>query len=602
MAVNIRRARTRISGGGPRAKMSRSANTALMPPSREVQEARRKNGTLIWAVFLFSMFTNILMLTGPLFMLQVYDRVLGSGSEETLLALSLLVTFLFLMMGLLDYARGRVAARVGARFQDQLDDRVFRAALARAARRGGAQTGLMDLEAIQKLMASPVFLAIFDLPWTPLFVAAIFIFHPWLGWLAVAGGILLVLITLLNQARSSQPMLEAQTAALHADRMASRLQSDSELIRSLGMQGAALARWRKLRAQSLGQGMAASDRVGGFTTLTKTLRLFLQSAMLGLGAYLVLRGELSAGAMIAGSILLGRALAPIEMAIGQWQSIARARLGWSRLIALLSEMRPEPERLPLPRPRALLEVNQLSVVPPGHNQATLRGVTFKVLPGQAVGVIGTSGAGKSTLARALTGVWPPAGGQIRLDGATLDQYDPDILGRLIGYLPQSVTLFEGTLAENIARLDEDPDPEAVVDAARKAAADDMIRHQVDGYDTQMSAEGGRLSGGQIQRVGLARALYGDPVLLVLDEPNSNLDNEGSEALNTAIRQMKAADKSVLIMAHRPAAIKECDMLLVLDNGVPKAFGPRDEVLQKVLVNAQQVAGADGDGPKPGGVS
>jgi ATP-binding cassette, subfamily C, type I secretion system permease/ATPase len=582
--------------------MSRSANTALMPPSREVQDVRRKNGMLIWAVFLFSMFTNILMLTGPLYMLQVYDRVLGSGSEETLLALSLLVTFLFLMMGLLDYARGRVAARVGARFQDQLDDRVFRAALTRAARRGGAQTGLMDLEAIQKLMASPVFLAIFDLPWTPLFVVAIFIFHVWLGWLAVAGGVILVLITLLNQARSSQPMLEAQTAALHADRMASRLQSDSELIRSLGMQGAALARWRKLRARSLGQGMAAADRVGGYTTLTKTLRLFLQSAMLGLGAYLVLRGELSAGAMIAGSILLGRALAPIEMAIGQWQSIARARLGWTRLIALLSEVRSEPDRLPLPRPRALLEVNQLSVVPPGHNQATLRGVTFKVLPGQAVGVIGTSGAGKSTLARALTGVWAPAGGQVRLDGATLDQYDPDILGRLIGYLPQSVTLFEGTLAENIARLDENPDPEAVVDAARKAAADGMIRHQVDGYDTQMSAEGGRLSGGQVQRVGLARALYGDPVLLVLDEPNSNLDNEGSEALNTAIRQMKAEGKSVLIMAHRPAAIKECDMLLVLDNGIPKAFGPRDEVLQKVLSNAQQVTGPDGDGPKPGGVS
>lgn len=582
--------------------MSRSESTGVVSPSRELHAARERNAGLLGSVLLFSMFTNLLMLTGPLFMLQVYDRVLGSGSEETLLALSLLVTFLFLMMGLLDYARGRVAARVGARFQDHLDGRVFRAALARAARRGGAQTGLMDLEAIQRLMSSPVFLAIFDLPWTPVFVAAIFIFHVWLGWLALAGGVALVLITLLNQARSSQPIQEAQTAALHADRMATRLQSDSELLRSLGMQGAALSRWRKLRARSLGQGMEASDRVGGYTTLTKTLRLFLQSAMLGLGAYLVLQDQLSAGAMIAGSILLGRALAPIEMAIGQWQAIARARLGWSRLVALLSEVRPDPERLPLPRPRALLEVNQLSVVPPGHNQATLRGVSFKVLPGQAVGVIGTSGAGKSTLARALTGVWPPAAGQVRLDGATLDQYDPDVLGRLIGYLPQAVTLFEGTLAENIARLDDRPDPSAVVDAARKAAADGMIRHQADGYDTQMSAEGGRLSGGQIQRVGLARALYGDPVLLVLDEPNSNLDNEGSEALNKAIRQMKADGKSVLIMAHRPAAIKECDMLLVLDNGLPKAFGPRDEVLQKVLSNHQQVRGADGEGPRPGGVS
>ena len=542
------------------------------------------------------------MLTGPLFMLQVYDRVLGSGSEETLLALSLLVTFLFLMMGILDYARGRVAARIGARFQDHLDDRVFRAALTRAAQRGGAQTGLMDLESIQKLLASPVFLAIFDLPWTPLFLAAIFIFHQWLGWLAMAGGAALVVIALLNQSQSRQPLMDAGSAAMHADRLATRLQSDSELIRSLGMQGAALARWRKLRERALGQGMVASDRVGGFTTLTKTLRLFLQSAMLGLGAYLVLQGELSAGAMIAGSILLGRALAPIEMAIGQWQGIARARSGWRRLEELLAEVRPEPDRLPLPRPNALLEVNQLSVVPPGHQQPTLRGVTFKVMPGQAVGVIGASGAGKSTLARALTGVWPPAGGQIRLDGATLDQYDPDVLGRLIGYLPQSVTLFDGTLAENIARLDVAPDSDAVVLAAQKAAADTMIRHQVDGYDTMMSADGGRLSGGQVQRVGLARALYGDPVLLVLDEPNSNLDNEGSEALNTAIRQMKADGKSVLIMAHRPAAIKECDMLLVLENGLPKAFGPRDEVLQKVLQNHEQVTNATGSGPTKGGVS
>ncbi len=396
--------------------------------------------------------------------------------------------------------------------------------------------------------------------------------------------------------------MDAGSAAMHADRLATRLQSDSELIRSLGMQGAALARWRKLRERALGQGMVASDRVGGFTTLTKTLRLFLQSAMLGLGAYLVLQGELSAGAMIAGSILLGRALAPIEMAIGQWQGIARARSGWRRLEELLAEVRPEPDRLPLPRPNALLEVNQLSVVPPGHQQPTLRGVTFKVMPGQAVGVIGASGAGKSTLARALTGVWPPAGGQIRLDGATLDQYDPDVLGRLIGYLPQSVTLFDGTLAENIARLDVAPDSDAVVLAAQKAAADTMIRHQVDGYDTMMSADGGRLSGGQVQRVGLARALYGDPVLLVLDEPNSNLDNEGSEALNTAIRQMKADGKSVLIMAHRPAAIKECDMLLVLENGLPKAFGPRDEVLQKVLQNHEQVTNATGSGPTKGGVS
>ena len=582
--------------------MSSIARPSIAEHSRELTVARRRNRGLIWAVFLFSLFTNALMLTGPLYMLQVYDRVLGSRSEETLLALSLLVAFLFLMMGLLDYARGRVASRIGARFQDGLDERVFRATLARAGRTGQPQTGLSDLESIQRLLSSPVFLAIFDLPWTPLFLLAVFVFHPWLGWLALGGGVVLILITLINQSRSAEPLRDATRAAMLADRAASRLQSEAELVQSLGMQTRALDRWRALRSAALGDGIAAADRVGGYTTLTKTLRLFLQSAMLGLGAYLVLQGELTAGAMIAGSILMGRALAPIELAIGQWQVVARARDGWQRLQALLSEERPEPARLPLPRPRALLEVNQLSVVPPGATQATLRGVSFRVQPGQAVGVIGPSGAGKSTLAKALTGVWRPAGGQIRLDAATLDQYDPDTLGQLIGYLPQTVTLFDGTLAQNIARLEASPDPDMVVNAARRAAADDLIRRQPQGYDTQMSTEGGRLSGGQIQRVGLARALYGDPVLLVLDEPNSNLDNEGTEALNRAIRDMKAAGNAVLIMAHRPAAIRECEMLLVLDGGGARLFGPRDEVLARVLQNADQVVAATRAPSAQGGVS
>ncbi|WP_432675794.1 type I secretion system permease/ATPase [Nioella aestuarii] len=553
-------------------------------------------------MFLFSMFTNALMLTGPLYMLQVYDRVLGSRSEETLLALSLLVTFLFLIMGILDYVRGRVAARVGARLQDRLDERVFRATLARAGRTGQPHTGLSDLEAIQRLLSSPVFLAVFDMPWTPFFLMAIFVFHPWLGILALSGGALLVVITLLNQARSTGPLSEAGGASLMADRMAGQLQTESELVRSLGMQSRALARWKVLRGKALGQGIAATDRVGGYTTLTKTLRLFLQSAMLGLGAYLVLQEELTAGAMIAGSILMGRALAPIEMVIGQWQVIARAREGRLKLRELLKEERQDPARLPLPRPKAMLEVNQLSVVPPGHSQATLRGVTFRVQPGQAVGIIGPSGAGKSTLAKAITGVWKPAGGQIRLDGATLDQYDPDTLGQLIGYLPQAVTLFDGTLAENIARLEAQPDPAKVVQAAQRADADALIRRQSEGYDTRMSAGGSRLSGGQIQRIGLARALYGDPVLLVLDEPNSNLDNDGAEALNRAIRGMKAAGNAVLIMAHRPAAIRECDMLLVLDNGGSRMFGPRDEVLAKVLQNADQVTAASRAPSVTGGIS
>ena len=317
--------------------------------------------------------------------------------------------------------------------------------------------------------------------------------------------------------------------------------------------------------------------------------------MLGLGAYLVLQGELTPGAMIAGSILMGRALAPIELAIGQWALVQRARKGWSNLAQLLSETPPESPRTDLPKPRAKLDVMQLTVVPPGEQQAALRLVSFAVQPGQAIGVIGPSGAGKSTLARALTGVWAPAGGKIRLDGASLDQYAPDVLGKYIGYLPQRVTLFDGTIAENIARLSAAPDDAKIVAAAKKAAAHEMILKLPDGYDTRVTAAGGRLSGGQMQRIGLARAMYDDPMILVLDEPNSNLDNEGSEAVNAAIRTMKSEGRSVLIMAHRPAAIKECDMLLMLDGGSRTAFGPKDEVLRQVTQNHQQIQTAVGQG-------
>lgn len=370
------------------------------------------------------------------------------------------------------------------------------------------------------------------------------------------------------------------------------------MIRSMGMQGAAFARWNALRQNSLALGLESSDKAGGFTTLSKTFRLFLQSAMLGLGAYLVLTAGLTPGAMIAASILLGRALAPLDLAIGQWPSIQRAMKGWQTLGDLLATVPVDHERTPLPKPAARLAVQQLTVVPPGEQVASLRLISFDVAPGQAVGVIGPSGSGKTTLARAITAVWRPAGGKIRLDGAALDQYDPDVLGRYIGFLPQRVQLFDGTITENISRLSPMPDPAQVIRAAKKAAAHDIILKLPDGYDTRVTAGGGRLSGGQIQRIGLARAMYGDPVLLVLDEPNSNLDNEGSQALNAAIRQLKAEGQSVLIMAHRPAAIEECDMLLVLDGGTRRAFGPRDQVMKEVLQNYSDVRRAAG----PGGVT
>ncbi|MCL4168406.1 UNVERIFIED_CONTAM: hypothetical protein GTU68_063157, partial [Idotea baltica] len=382
-----------------------------------------------------------------------------------------------------------------------------------------------------------------------------------LGALAIIGGLLLIVVTLINQTVTRRPVERSNISAVEAENLLTQIRGESEMVQAMGMSDAAFLRWQGARDRAMSDQMKAADLGGTFATASKVFRLFLQSAMLGVGAYLVLQDELTPGAMIAGSILLGRALAPIEQVIGQWPLVQRAMRGWDSLALLLGQVRPQAPRTKLPRPKALLEVQQLSIVAPGEKQAALKAVSFKLQPGQAVGVIGQSGAGKSTLARALTGVWPPAGGKIRLDGASLDQYDPAVLGQHIGYLPQRVQLFDGTISQNIARLSQSPDDEAVVLAARRADAHDMILGLPDGYDTRVTPGGGRLSGGQMQRIGLARAMYGDPVLLVLDEPNSNLDNEGSEAVNAAIRGFKSAGKSILIMAHRPSAIKECELLL-----------------------------------------
>lgn len=567
----------------------------------ELRAARSDQRGLLWAVGLFSVFVNLLLLTGPLYMLQIYDRVLGSRSEETLVALSLLAAAMFLAMGILDHARARIMARIGAYLQDRLDRRVFAASLRRLTLQPGEPTALAaqrDLESIQRLWASPVLIALFDIPWTPFFVAAIFVFHPMLGWLAVAGGVFLVILTVLNQKLTAGPTTRTNNLNMTAERVSDMIKLEAESVQALGMTGAAFDRWQKARSTALADSIAVGDLSGTFGAVSKTFRMFLQSAMLGLGAWLVLKGQLSGGAMIAGSILMGRALQPIEQAVGQWALVTRAQEANRRLSDLLTRVPAEAVRTALPRPKALLEAQSLSVVPPGEAQAVLRMVSFTLSPGQAMGVIGPSGAGKSTLARALIGVWKPSGGKVRLDGATLDQYDPDVLGSYIGYLPQRVTLFEGTIAENIARLQPNADPALIVQAAQKAAAHDMIVKLPEGYDTRVATLGGRLSGGQIQRIGLARALFGNPVLLVLDEPNSNLDNDGTLALNTAIRSTKEAGGAVLIMAHRPAAIQECDLLLVIEDGMRRAFGPRDQVLRDMVKNHTDIVRSAG----PGGVS
>ena len=563
---------------------------AIKRGEAELRRVRGQSRALYCVVVVFSLFANVLLLTGPVFMLQVYDRVLGSGSQETLVALSGLVLFLFLVLGLLDHLRGRIMTRIGLRFQADLDKRVFDAVLRKSALMPDETTrqGIHDLEAVQRLITSPVLIAVFDLPWTPLFFVAIFAFHPLLGLGALIGAVLLVAITISNQILSREPQAKADLAAQAAGVIEGQLRQEAENVHALGMADAAYHRWQGARAIASKNQLSVADIGGGFGVLTRTLRLALQSVMLGLGAWLVLQGQMSGGAMIAGSVLMGRALAPVEALLNHWPVLQQGRKGWLGLAALLGAVGTVPSRTDLPAPAARLSVENLTVVPPGQKRATLKSVSFDLVPGQAVGVIGPSASGKSTLARALIGAWPAAGGQVRLNGATLNQFGPLSLGRYIGYLPQKLTLFDGTIGENIARLAQNADDKKVVAAAKKAAAHEMIMALPLGYDTVIDAGKTQLSGGQIQRIGLARSLYDDPVILILDEPNANLDHNGSLALNQAIRSMKDAGKAVLIMAHRPAAIQECDMLLILDAGMRVAFGPKGEVLAGMVKNAEAI--------------
>ena len=552
---------------------------------REIGGALAESKRLFVSVGLFSVFVNILMLTGPLFMLQVYDRVLTSRSEATLVTLIGIVAFLFLMMGVLDHARGRVLARAGARLQARLDSRVLRAILARAiapAERARPATGVRDLEAIQRFFAGSGPFAFFDAPWTPVFLCALFMFHWTLGALAVFSGVLLLLIAHLNQARTARLQQEVGEAHNRSTHFVEQMRASSETVQGLGMQDAVIARSGALRDELLDRALAASDRSGFFGVTSKTLRLFLQSMMLGLGAWLAIHGQVSFGVMIAASILLGRALAPIDQAVAQWPQLQRVLAARRSLAELLRQTPPEQARTALPQPHAIMEAQGLTVAAPGATVPAVRGATFRLEPGQAAGIAGPSASGKSTLARALAGVWRPAGGSVRLDGAALDQYG-QTLGQHIGYLPQEVVLFEGTVAENIARMSPAARDEDVVDAARRTGAHEMILRLPGGYDFEVSAGGAALSGGQRQRIALARAFYGAPVVVVLDEPDSNLDADGTTALAHAIEQHKRHGGAAVIVAHRQSAFAQCDQVYVMEGGrlVP-ATRRRKATVQRLL--------------------
>ncbi len=566
--------------------------------SREIRAALAESRRLFIACALFSVAVNLLMLTGPLFMLQIYDRVLGSRSQETLLTLAILVAFLFLLMGVLDHARGRVLARAGARVQARLDPRVLRAILERSvvpAERALPATGLRDLEAIQRFGSSNGAFTFFDAPWTPVFLFVLFTFHWMLGVLAVFSGCLLLVVALINQARTGKLQQEAVEATAQSEHFIEQVRAGGETVTGLGMLDAILSRSAALRERLLDRTLAVSDRNGLYGVITRTLRLFLQSMMLGLGAWLALRGEITPGFMIAGSILLGRALAPIDQAVGYWPRLQRAVVAWRSLGGLLRETPPEPVRTELPEPRAVLDAQNLTVAPPGARFAVVRQASLRLQAGQAAGIAGPSASGKSTLARALAGVIRPLGGSVRLDGAELEQYGSAALGRYVGYLPQEVTLFDGTVAENIARMAPAPDAAAVVDAAKRTGAHEMILKLPGGYDFPVSAGGAALSGGQRQRIALARAFHGSPVVVIMDEPDANLDAEGTVALAAAVKEHKARGGAAVIIAHRHGAFAQCDRVYLMEAGRPVPARARR---QPPRAGARRAAGRSPAAPTP----
>jgi ATP-binding cassette, subfamily C, bacterial PrsD len=536
-------------------------------------------------VALLSGLINLLYLSGSIFMMEVYDRVLPSRSLPTLVGLSLIIVVLYLFQGLFDAVRGRILARVGAAVDEDLSQAVFQSQLAaplKSRPEGDGQQPLRDLDQIRAFLAGGGPSALFDLPWMPLYLAICFAFHPYIGLVALAGGLVLVTLTLLTEMLTRGSTKAAVGAAVQRNTIAEGARRNAEVVHALGMAGRIGTRWGEANAQYLAHQQRTSDVAGGFGAMSKVLRMLLQSAVLAVGAYLVIEGEATGGIMIAASILTSRALAPVELAIANWKGFVTARQGWRRLQEQLDRTAPAPAPLALPAPRALLALDAAGTGAPGSQRFAVQDVSFELKAGAGLGIIGPSASGKSSLARMLVGVWPTWRGKVRLDAAALEQWPAEERGRHIGYLPQDVELFAGTVAQNIARFEAQPDPQAVIAAAQAANVHEMILHLPDGYETQVGEAGAALSGGQRQRLGLARALYGTPFLVVLDEPNSNLDSEGEQALGAAILGVRARGGIVIVIAHRPSALAGVDQVLVMAEGRVQSFGPKDEVLSKVL--------------------
>lgn len=536
-------------------------------------------------VAILSGLVNLLYLSGSIFMMEVYDRVLPSRSIPTLVGLSVIIVVLYLFQGLFDMVRGRILARVGAAVDEDLSQQIFQGQLNAPLKgkvEGDGQQPLRDLDQLRAFLAGGGPTALFDLPWMPLYLFMCFAFHPWLGIIALGGAGLLVMVTLLTELMTREASKAAVNAGLVRNGISEGARRNAEVVRAMGMGQRIGALWGNANASYLDHQQRTSDVAGGFGAMSKVLRMMLQSAVLAVGAYLVIDGQATGGIMIASSILTSRALAPVELAIGNWKGFVSSRQGWRRLKTLIEANSRAAAPLKLPAPRSVLAIESAASGAPGSKRTVIQDVSFDLQAGSGLGIIGPSASGKSSLARMIVGVWPTWRGKVRFDGAAIEQWLPEDLGRHIGYLPQDVELFSGTVAENISRFDSNPKAEAILAAAQAANVHEMILQLPDGYETQVGEAGAALSGGQRQRIALARALYGDPFLVVLDEPNSNLDNEGEQALTTAIRSIRARGGVVIVIAHRPSALAGVDLVLVMAEGRIQSFGPKDEVLNRVL--------------------
>jgi len=559
--------------------------------SNPLQQALATCRTSFISVGFFSMCINILMLVPAIYMLQVYDRVITSGSETTLLMITLILVVMMVTLGALEWVRSRILVRVSTRLSMQLNKRVFDVSFKQALYSGGVMSSaqpVQDLTGLRQFMTGNGLFAFFDAPWIPLYLFVMFMFHPWYGWVGVASAILLAVLAVINEYATSKQLQKAnEEMSASANALRQNL-ANAEVIESMGMLRDLRERWLTRQYKVLSWQTSASDRAGEIASISKTLRLLVQSLILGVGAYLAINNEITPGLMIAGSILLGRALAPIDQMIGAWKGFVAARGQYARLSNILAKAGEDDEPMPLPAPVGAVTFEAAIITPPSAKLPAIKGISFNAEAGDVIGVIGPSAAGKSTLARGLLGIWPTKSGKIRLDGAEIFTWDREDLGPHIGYLPQDIELFEGSISENIARFGN-IDPNKVVEAAKIAGVHELILALSDGYDTIIGSQGSGLSGGQRQRIGLARAMYGDPTLIVLDEPNSNLDEPGEKALMLALQRLKERKATVFVITHRPSILGAVNKLMLLNEGAIKLYGPRDEVLATLQGKAKPAA-------------